>query len=339
MPGPCPPSTSPGACVTSRHCAGSSLARHACRVHRPSAPPESGRRRGARARPLLPRTARARRPGRVGARRRRPRARRRSADHQRRPAPRGAAVGGRVPAPRRRPRIPRGHHGPDGPGGVRRLAGARVGAGHRGAAEHRLHGPDAPLHARGLRRHRARDRRRVRGPPARGGRRAARPADAGRRRRPGAARADAVPRADGRRAARRGGSGDRPGGARVPRHRVDDLHVGHDRAVEGRAHAVGGDLPDVVVGAGRRDPPGRGPVLRAPDVPHLGEVGLHRRARPRRPLRHPRPVQRGPVLGRRPPDRLLGGHDGRAAHGAAPRASHPAPTTPTTRCGPSCSDR
>ena len=49
--------------------------------------------------------------------------------------------------------------------------------------------------------------------------------------------------------------------ARVPRHRGDHLHVGHDRAVQGRHHSRGRHVQDVVVGARPTRSARRGPLL------------------------------------------------------------------------------
>ena len=66
-------------------------------------------------------------------------------------------------------------------------------------------------------------------------------------------------------------------GAGVPRHPLAHVHVGHDRAVEGGDHAVGGDVPVLVVGARRRARGGRGRVLHDADVPQLGALRVQLR--------------------------------------------------------------
>ena len=131
------------------------------------------------------------------------------------------------------------------PNTVRRAphaARARLAARGRGAAQRRVHRAHARLLARPRRRDHARRRARVR----RRGRRRSRPTS---RAWSGSwcSTTPPAPRSTPRTRRR-----DRAGRAAVPRHAFADVHVGHDRAVEGGDHAVGGDVPVLVVGARRR---------------------------------------------------------------------------------------
>ena len=81
----------------------------------------------------------------------------------------------------------------------------------------------------------------------------------------------------------------------------------------------------------------RGAVLRLPDVPQLGEIDVQLLHGSRRPLRAPGSVQRRQLLGRRAGHQLRSRHHRWADDRPAPRPAAEGPTTPTTRCAPSCS--
>ena len=141
-----------------------------------------------------------------------------------RPVPRAhIAVGGRAASVGRGRGRHRDHHVAREHRGLRGVAGHRLAAGDRGAPQQCV--PRA--HARAHGQHR-------RGSDGDRGDRI-RPAIRRRPQRPHHPRADRVARGFYRRV--RAGHRSRTG--RVSRHRLHDLHVGHDRAVEGRADAVG----------------------------------------------------------------------------------------------------
>ena len=79
-----------------------------------------------------------------------------------------------------------------------------------------------------------------------------------------------------------------------------DVHVGHHRAVEGGDHAVGGDVPVLVVGARRRARAGDGLYCAMPLFHNSGRSAFNYAMVRGRAVRDPRPVQRHRLLGRRP---------------------------------------